>query len=125
MMVNFAVVLGLLVTARLCYATGNGFQVMKHLNRFNKPSMKSIKVYLLTYLLSLFYISLILLFCFVNLLNFSECIKQSPDGDIIDCVHISNQAAFDHPSLKNHQIQVFLSLFLLIPFKIGGKFNFN
>ncbi|KAL7593616.1 uncharacterized protein LOC111890582 [Lactuca sativa] len=73
MMVNFAVVLGLLVTARLCYATGNGFQVMKHLNRFNKPSMKSIK---------------------------------SPDGDIIDCVHISNQAAFDHPSLKNHQIQM-------------------
>ncbi|CAH1448796.1 unnamed protein product [Lactuca virosa] len=73
MMVNFAVVLGLLMTAHLCYATGNGFQVMKHLNRFNKPSMKSIK---------------------------------SPDGDIIDCVHISNQAAFDHPSLKNHQIQM-------------------
>ncbi|XP_043705049.1 uncharacterized protein LOC122654843 [Telopea speciosissima] len=33
-----------------------------------------------------------------------ESIK-SPDGDIIDCVHTSNQPAFDHPSLKNHTIQ--------------------
>lgn len=32
--------------------------------------------------------------------------KQSPDGDIIDCVHISNQPAFDHPFLKDHKIQV-------------------
>nr|CAB3502380.1 unnamed protein product [Digitaria exilis]CAB3503941.1 unnamed protein product [Digitaria exilis] len=31
---------------------------------------------------------------------------QSPDGDIIDCVHISKQPAFDHPLLKNHTIQV-------------------
>ncbi|WOL15219.1 hypothetical protein Cni_G24000 [Canna indica] len=31
---------------------------------------------------------------------------QSPDGDIIDCVHISHQPAFDHPFLKNHTIQV-------------------
>ncbi|KAA0040111.1 uncharacterized protein E6C27_scaffold366G00860 [Cucumis melo var. makuwa] len=31
---------------------------------------------------------------------------QSPDGDIIDCVHISNQPAFDHPFLKDHKIQV-------------------
>lgn len=31
---------------------------------------------------------------------------KSPDGDIIDCVHISHQAAFDHPSLKNHKIQM-------------------
>ncbi|KAL5657185.1 hypothetical protein ACJX0J_030348, partial [Zea mays] len=30
---------------------------------------------------------------------------QSPDGDIIDCVHISHQPAFDHPLLKNHTIQ--------------------
>ena len=33
-------------------------------------------------------------------------IPQSPDGDIIDCVHISHQPAFDHPLLKNHTIQV-------------------
>ncbi|CAM0878670.1 unnamed protein product [Alopecurus aequalis] len=31
---------------------------------------------------------------------------ESPDGDIIDCVHISIQPAFDHPSLKNHKIQM-------------------
>ncbi|KAJ3674621.1 hypothetical protein LUZ60_005237 [Juncus effusus] len=30
---------------------------------------------------------------------------ESPDGDIIDCVHISHQPAFDHPLLKNHTIQ--------------------
>ncbi|XP_058200506.1 protein neprosin-like [Rhododendron vialii] len=30
---------------------------------------------------------------------------KSPDGDIIDCVHISNQPAFDHPFLKDHKIQ--------------------
>ncbi|KAI3709801.1 hypothetical protein L2E82_39567 [Cichorium intybus] len=77
MMVNlfspFAMVLTLVLTARLSHATGNVYEVMKHLNRFNKPPVKSIK---------------------------------SPDGDIIDCVHISNQSAFDHPSLKNHQIQM-------------------
>ncbi|XP_010527570.1 PREDICTED: uncharacterized protein LOC104804903 [Tarenaya hassleriana] len=31
---------------------------------------------------------------------------KSPDGDIIDCVHITNQPAFDHPLLKNHTIQM-------------------
>ncbi|KAK4791825.1 hypothetical protein SAY86_032238 [Trapa natans] len=31
---------------------------------------------------------------------------QSPDGDIIDCVHISKQPAFDHPYLKDHKIQM-------------------
>ncbi|KAI3448961.1 hypothetical protein Pfo_005626 [Paulownia fortunei] len=31
---------------------------------------------------------------------------KSPDGDIIDCVHISHQPAFDHPSLKNHTVQM-------------------
>ncbi|ONK59673.1 uncharacterized protein A4U43_C08F9130 [Asparagus officinalis] len=30
---------------------------------------------------------------------------KSPDGDIIDCVHVSHQPAFDHPFLKNHTIQ--------------------
>lgn len=30
---------------------------------------------------------------------------QSPDGDIIDCVHKRKQPAFDHPLLKNHKIQ--------------------
>lgn len=31
---------------------------------------------------------------------------ESPDGDTIDCVDISKQPAFDHPSLKNHTIQM-------------------
>nr|XP_027064354.1 uncharacterized protein LOC113690579 [Coffea arabica] len=29
---------------------------------------------------------------------------KSPDGDIIDCIHIYRQPAFDHPLLKNHTI---------------------
>ncbi|KAL5995286.1 hypothetical protein ACLOJK_025344 [Asimina triloba] len=31
---------------------------------------------------------------------------QSEDGDIIDCVDIYKQPAFDHPALKNHTIQM-------------------
>ncbi|KAM3685984.1 hypothetical protein ACB098_11G164900 [Castanea mollissima] len=31
---------------------------------------------------------------------------ESPDGDIIDCVDIYNQPAFDHPLLKNHTIKM-------------------
>ncbi|PWA57931.1 hypothetical protein CTI12_AA319790 [Artemisia annua] len=69
---RFLVVVFLVMMARCSYAR-KGLEVVKHLNKLNKPSMKSIK---------------------------------SPDGDIIDCVHISHQAAFDHPSLKDHKIQM-------------------
>ncbi|KAJ1277109.1 hypothetical protein BS78_05G269000 [Paspalum vaginatum] len=31
---------------------------------------------------------------------------QSPDGDIIDCVHITKQPAFDDPLLSDHTIQM-------------------
>ncbi|KAM0944721.1 putative neprosin activation peptide [Dioscorea sansibarensis] len=31
---------------------------------------------------------------------------KSEDGDIIDCVDIYKQPAFDHPLLKNHKIKV-------------------
>ncbi|KAL8241715.1 hypothetical protein R6Q59_012017 [Mikania micrantha] len=31
---------------------------------------------------------------------------ESPDGDIIDCVHVFDQPAFDHPLLKNHTIKM-------------------
>ncbi|CAF2094182.1 unnamed protein product [Brassica napus] len=31
---------------------------------------------------------------------------KSEDGDIIDCVPINNQPAFDHPLLRNHTIQM-------------------
>ncbi|XP_028803285.1 uncharacterized protein LOC114758416 [Neltuma alba] len=34
---------------------------------------------------------------------------KSPDGDIIDCVDILKQPAFDHPKLKNHKIRMRLS----------------
>ncbi|KAG6526226.1 uncharacterized protein LOC122047452 [Zingiber officinale] len=30
----------------------------------------------------------------------------SPDGDTIDCVHVSRQPAFDHPFLRNHTLQM-------------------
>lgn len=30
---------------------------------------------------------------------------QSPDGDVIDCVPIEKQPAFDHPKLKGHKIK--------------------
>ncbi|CAI9090960.1 OLC1v1025862C1 [Oldenlandia corymbosa var. corymbosa] len=36
---------------------------------------------------------------------------QSPDGDIIDCVHKRHQPALDHPLLKNHKIQKILPEF--------------
>lgn len=43
----------------------------------------------------------------LNLLN-KPPVKsiKSPDGDIIDCIPISLQSAFDHPQLKNHSIQM-------------------
>ncbi|XP_060965591.1 protein neprosin-like [Cannabis sativa] len=36
-----------------------------------------------------------------------ELIGQSEDGEVIDCVDIYKQPAFDHPLLKNHIIEVF------------------
>ncbi|KAL8235945.1 hypothetical protein R6Q59_017026 [Mikania micrantha] len=63
----------LFLVASFSFTSGNKFEAVKHLNRLNKPPIKSIK---------------------------------SPDGDIIDCVRISHQSAFDHPSLKNHKIQM-------------------
>lgn len=43
---------------------------------------------------------------YLMLLYWYFVFKQSPDGDIIDCVHMSHQPAFDHPFLKDHKIQV-------------------
>ncbi|KAH0924855.1 hypothetical protein HID58_017111, partial [Brassica napus] len=31
---------------------------------------------------------------------------KSPDGDIIDCVHMKNHPIYDHPLFKNHTIQM-------------------
>ncbi|KAI9191618.1 hypothetical protein LWI28_010909 [Acer negundo] len=43
----------------------------------------------------------------LNLLN-KPAVKsiKSEDGDIIDCVDINKQPAFDHPALRNHKIQM-------------------
>ncbi|MBA0827457.1 hypothetical protein Goarm_012239, partial [Gossypium armourianum] len=47
-------------------------------------------------------------------------IIQSEDGDIIDCVEIYKQPAFDHPALRNHVIQMKPS-FDLKEVKINSK----
>ncbi|XP_044477006.1 uncharacterized protein LOC123204423 [Mangifera indica] len=42
----------------------------------------------------------------LNKINKSPVVTiESPDGDIIDCVHKRKQPALDHPLLKNHKIQ--------------------
>ncbi|KAG7574856.1 Neprosin activation peptide [Arabidopsis suecica] len=74
-------IVALMVTAAIFVicVDGNEFfdpreiKVFRHLKRFNKPAVKSIK---------------------------------SEDGDVIDCVLITNQPAFDYPLLKNHTIQM-------------------
>ncbi|KAK9941447.1 hypothetical protein M0R45_018045 [Rubus argutus] len=71
--VLFCLLISLCCEARLTATSRQKLDVQKHLNRLNKPAVKSIK---------------------------------SPDGDIIDCVHISQQPAFDHPFLKDHKIQM-------------------
>ena len=39
---------------------------------------------------------------------------QTEYGDIFDCVDINKQPALDHPLLKNHKVQVYLTLLLFI-----------
>ncbi|GMI68580.1 hypothetical protein like AT1G55360 [Hibiscus trionum] len=43
----------------------------------------------------------------LNLLN-KPAVKsiKSPDGDIIDCIKLAHQPAFDHPLFKDHKIQM-------------------
>uniref|UniRef100_A0A0D3EZ92 Neprosin PEP catalytic domain-containing protein n=1 Tax=Oryza barthii TaxID=65489 RepID=A0A0D3EZ92_9ORYZ len=43
---------------------------------------------------------------FLKRLNKPPLATIQPDGDIIECVHISKQPAFDHPLLKDHIIQM-------------------
>ncbi|CAI0441441.1 unnamed protein product, partial [Linum tenue] len=33
-------------------------------------------------------------------------LKQSEDGDVIECIAVQKQPAFDHPALRNHTIQL-------------------
>nr|VDD25170.1 unnamed protein product [Brassica oleracea] len=41
---------------------------------------------------------------------------NSPDGDLIDCMKISDQLARQHPLLKHHKIQVFVFFLFSNPF---------
>lgn len=95
-------------------------EVQEHLKQLNKPAVKTIKVISALHIFfkllqskltfvkkkSLFS-TFGYLFWKIEIFIGIECQKlQSPDGDIIDCVHISQQPAFDHPLMKNHTIQV-------------------
>ncbi|MFS7992618.1 putative neprosin [Helianthus anomalus] len=77
---GFVVVLYVFTAARLCYTDNNR----------SPSSHENVEVQKL-----------------LNSLN-KPAVKsiKSPDGDIIDCVKISHQPAFDHPLLKNHTIKM-------------------
>ncbi|KAJ0724853.1 putative neprosin [Helianthus annuus] len=77
---GFAVVLYVFMAARLCYTDNNR----------SSSSHENVEVQKL-----------------LNSLN-KPAVKsiKSSDGDIIDCVRISDQPAFDHPLLKNHTIKM-------------------
>ncbi|KAF5777042.1 putative neprosin [Helianthus annuus] len=77
---GFVVVLYVFTTARICYTDNN----------ISPSSHENVEVQKL-----------------LNSLN-KPAVKsiKSPDGDIIDCVKISHQPAFDHPLLKNHTIKM-------------------
>ncbi|KAF5777054.1 putative neprosin [Helianthus annuus] len=77
---GFVVVFYVFTAARLCYTNNNRFP----------SSHENVEVEKL-----------------LNSLN-KPAVKsiKSPDSDIIDCVRISDQPAFDHPLLKNHTIKM-------------------
>jgi hypothetical protein len=55
-------------------------------------------------------------FCYVTCGDVCSFL-QSPDGDIIDCILIHEQPAFDHPLLKGQRPLVYIFCF--------GKFNYE
>ena len=90
-------------------------RIQKHLDKINKPAVRTIEVYMylvfhFLHELDFIWVSSIIFWrwCFLFLLWFLcfSLVSQSPDGDIIDCVHKRKQPALDHPLLKNHKIQV-------------------
>ena len=93
-------------------------KVQSLLKRLNKNALMSIKVSLYNNTNSIFINSM--LWLFVGKLYwdwmFHFNLWQSEDGDIIDCVPINNQPAFDHPLLRNHTIQVLTSLTIYLLF---------
>jgi len=105
-----ALVMTVVILAPSVVSGENGFSDLKirtHLKRLNKPALKSIKVNSIVILERKLHKSFILLLFSGN--NF-EFLKQSPDGDMIDCVPITDQPAFAHPLLINHTVQVLFTL---------------
>ncbi|XP_038973222.1 uncharacterized protein LOC103723771, partial [Phoenix dactylifera] len=57
-----------------------------------------------------------------HLIRLDKPVKSiKPDGDIIDCVHISHQPAFDHPSLKKPYYPGFHPLGLYDEKRVASK----
>lgn len=130
---GFRVVLGLNYTKYRQVSNLRFERIQKHIDKITKPPVFTIQVCLLisllTTVISFFILQLFLWKFFVGLFLKSKKKKgifyfvclcglillylcsyfQSPDGDIIDCVHKKKQPAFDHPLLKNHKIQVCFS----------------
>lgn len=114
---NFALVSSLNYTKYRQVSSLRLERIQKHLQKINKPPVMTIEVSTkhLSPSFSFFNkFSLVLstrftegkkkkLYMLIFLLDF----PQSPDGDIIDCVHKRRQPALDHPLLKNHKIQVY------------------
>lgn len=93
-------------------------RIQKHLEKINKPAVMTIEVDNIIYIVSIISIY-INNFSHESFFIFCGYIFQSPDGDIIDCVHKRKQPALDHPLLKNHKIQVNNLALVLLKFCSG------
>ncbi|CAG7873917.1 unnamed protein product [Brassica rapa] len=93
--VSFLLALVMTVVVTLCSSFVSGenevsdLKISTHLKRLNKPPLKSIKVNNFTEISAIIY-----------------GLEQSPDGDVIDCVPITDQPALAHPLLINHTVQM-------------------
>lgn len=101
----------LLMMMNLCSASRRlsvefqNLAVKKQLSKLNKTPLKSIKVKIPPFLVC-FLVCVFACVASAKLMHGGIFFGQSPDGDIIDCIHMSHQQAFDHPLLQNHTIQV-------------------
>lgn len=78
-------------------------RIQRYLNRITKRPVRTIQAKLY------FFVEFVALFQQVytyNIPQLFDFFMQSPDGDVIDCVHRHRQLALDHPFLRNHKIQV-------------------
>ncbi|KAK0572116.1 hypothetical protein LWI29_026373 [Acer saccharum] len=79
-------------------------EIDRKLKLLNKPAVKTIKLFSCLYFPSIDLTSLLQSDHSFN--TITRLYLQSEDGDIIDCVDIYKQPAFDHPALRNHKIQM-------------------